>query len=219
MLTVVYEDRTCIAVRKPAGMPSQPDPSGDADVLTALSARCGKPLYLVHRLDRVVGGILLFAKDASAAAHLSESMRERRVEKVYLCVCEGSLPPCGDMKDLLFHDKRKGKAFVVDRMRSGVKEASLSYRVLATRETEGKTLCLTEVTLHSGRFHQIRAQFSHRGTPLVGDGKYGSRVKGAVALYATCLTFPVEQGTVTVRDMPNTDTFPWSLFCEECDTI
>ncbi len=214
-MNVVYENADVLVIEKPAGMPSQPDPSGDADALTLAAAETGVPLYLVHRLDRTVGGLLLFAKTGRAAAQYSELVRTHTMQKIYLCICEGDLPPQGEMADLLFHDKRKGKAFVVTRRRDGVKEASLSYRILASRAEVATTYHLCEVTLHSGRFHQIRVQFASRACPLVGDGKYGSRQKSAIALFATRLSFPTREGSITVRALPDTAHHPWSMFSEE----
>ncbi len=216
-MQILYEDKDCLAVRKLAGMPTQPDPSGDLDVLTALSAQCGVPLYLIHRLDRAVGGVLLFAKHKRSAAALSEAVRSQGLCKEYLCVFDGTLAPEGDMKDLLFHDKRKGKAFVTDSERKGVKEAHLSYRVLSAVPGEGGPLSFACIQLHTGRFHQIRVQFASRGCPLFGDGKYGSHRKGNIALYATALTFPTSHGDVTVRDLPDADAYPWNLFAKEIE--
>ncbi len=214
-MQILYEDKDCLAVRKPAGMPSQPDMSGDSDVLSTLSARCGVPLFLVHRLDRPVGGVLLFAKHKRSAANLSEAVRSHTLGKEYLCIFDGTLAPEGELKDFLFHDKRKGKAFVADTMRAGVRAAHLSYRILSSASADGGTLSLACVRLHTGRFHQIRVQLASRGCPLFGDGKYGSRRKGDIALYAAALTFPTAKGNMTVCDLPQAHMYPWILFEKE----
>ncbi|MBP3919450.1 MAG: RluA family pseudouridine synthase [Clostridia bacterium] len=140
------------------------------------------PPYIgvVHRLDRGVGGVILFAKTKHAAAVLSEAVQNRTMCKQYLCVVSGTLAePMGEYRDFLYRDAKQNKVYVVDRMRSGVKEAVLWYHVLETVQIhtlDGNgydTYSLLLITLGTGRSHQIRAQLSHHGTPIVGDGKYG----------------------------------------------
>lgn len=207
-----------IAVSKPVGMPAQSDLSRDEDAMT-LTARSladigeRSDLWLVHRLDRVVGGAMVFARNKKYAAILSELVSGRGMKKEYLAVVEGRAEG-GTLSDLLYKDSRQNKSFVVDRMRKGVKEASLEYVPLAVYDDGGETLTLVRVSLHTGRFHQIRAQFSSRAMPLVGDGKYGSRnhVAAFPALYAVSLGFSVGGRNFSIKDKPNTSDYPWSLF-------
>ena len=218
MLEIIYSDKHVVAIRKPVGMPSQPDPTGaeDAMTLTArLLAERGEPsaLWLVHRLDRVVGGILVFARTKKAAAVLSELFASHDLEKCYLAVTEG-IAAEGELCDLIYKDAAKSKAFIVDRKRAGVKEARLISRSLSLADSELGARNLVEVKLLTGRFHQIRAQLSSRATPLVGDGKYGSRDKGArtPALYAYRLAFRLNGRDYELRSLPAADEYPWSLF-------
>ena len=183
---------------KPVGVHAQ----GEApDALPALLAKqLGACVYPVHRLDQAVGGVMVFAKTAPAAAKLSQAMAEGTLQKEYLAVL-GARPKddSGELSDLLFHDRFKNKTYVVSKERKGVKKASLSYRVVA--EADG--LCLVHVRLHTGRTHQIRVQFASRGMPLVGDGKYGSRKNAAApALWSYALTVPMDGAIARIRALP-----------------
>lgn len=218
MLEILYKDRHVLAVIKPAGIPSQPDPSGAPDAMSLAKAALAEQgesvdLWLVHRLDRVVGGILVFARTKAAAGELSSLFATHEAEKCYLAVTEGEVP-AGELCDLLYKDAAKGKSFVVDRARAGVKEARLIAEPISVADTEGGARSLLRVTLLTGRFHQIRAQLSSRGASIVGDGKYGSRDKGArmPALYAYRLTFTLFGKRYALRALPDTAAYPWSLF-------
>ena len=215
---VLYEDRNILICEKPVGQPSQPDPShaDGADLLSSISAwraACGyaPEVYLVHRLDTATGGAMLFAKDSASAARLGGMVVGKQIYKQYHAVVQGTPDPsAGRMDDLLYHDKAKNKAFVVSTQRKGVKQASLRYRTLARNDS----CSLVEVTLETGRTHQIRAQFSHAGHPLLGDGKYGSREKGCTtALWATSLrvTHPVTGQQIEVQSNPP-KAYPWNIF-------
>ncbi len=215
---VLYEDRNILICEKPVGQPSQPDPShaDGSDLLTCAQNwrnLCGYTgqIYLVHRLDTATGGAILFAKDRESAAKLGGMVVGKQISKQYLAVVHGTLTPeKGRMIDLLYHDKAQNKAFVVKTPRNGVKEARLSYRTLA--QSDGCSLL--EVILETGRTHQIRAQLSHAGHPLLGDGKYGSREKGCTtALWATRLgvIHPMTKRLVEVQSNPPKG-YPWSLF-------
>jgi len=216
VIRVLYEDADCLVAIKPQGMPTQPDPTGDEDMLTLLTRQLGAPLYLIHRLDRTTGGLVLFAKGRESAACLSAAIQTKEIQKRYLAVCEGELAPEGVLCDLLFHDKRRRMSFVVDRARAGVKEARLTYRTLGVRTDGAAVRRLLEVTLLTGRFHQIRAQLASRGCPLLGDGKYGSRHKCPLALHAVSLTFPVRRGCKTVLCTPDAHG-AWEEFSEEIE--
>ena len=218
MLEIIYSDRHILAVKKPVGIPSQPDPTGDADAMTLARERLSElgelsDLWLVHRLDRVVGGVLVFARNKKSAAELSTLFSAHDLEKCYLAVTEGEAPS-GELCDLLYKDAAKGKSYVVDRQRAGVKEARLTAKPIATADVDGGVRALVSVMLHTGRFHQIRAQLSSRKSPIVGDGKYGSRDKGArtPALYAYRLAFSLFGRDYDLRALPDTGAYPWSLF-------
>ena len=186
MIPIFHEDKTVIVCGKPAGVLSQAAPGEAESMLSLLSAQCGGAIYPVHRLDRESGGVMVFARTAGAAAALSRAITLGQLEKQYLCVVQGCpQPPEGQMTDLLFTDRQRSKTFVVQRMRKGVKEASLAYRVIACRDDH----TLVFITLHTGRTHQIRVQFASRRLPLAGDRKYGGS-PGSLALWSTRLAFP-----------------------------
>lgn len=218
-MEILFKDENIVAVYKDAGIPSQPDPSGDADAMTLCSAELLKmgeknsELFLVHRLDRVVGGVLVFGRNKKYAALLSEAVANRSAEKEYFAVVEGDAPG-GILTDLIFKDARAGKSFIVDRKRAGVKEASLEYEPIEKVQIDNRILTLVRVKLHTGRFHQIRAQFSSRKMSIVGDGKYGSRDNYArlPALFAFRFSVNIKSEKYEFTKMPNKENYPWSLF-------
>lgn len=225
-MQILYKDKSLIAVNKAIAEPIQSDLTGDKDTMTLLSSHLASigeksDLWLVHRLDRVVGGVAVFARTKKCAAALSEAFSTHAVKKEYFAVVEGICESGGVMQDLLFKDSAKGKAFIVDRKRAGVKEASLEFEPVATASCDRGDRTLVRVRLHTGRFHQIRAQFSHRRMPLVGDGKYGSRDNGAntPALFSANLEFTLDGREYKITAIPNTEVYPWSLFDKEAYTI
>lgn len=224
MISVLYEDGDLIVCEKPVGVLSQPDKSGQGeDMLSLLCEHLARPndkkkpyVGLIHRLDRGVGGVMVFAKNERTAAALSTAVATHQVTKQYLAVVHGCPEqPAGIWRDLLYKDCAAGKSYVVDRERRGVKAASLAYRVLAALpESPYGPLSLLQIRLHTGRTHQIRVQCSSRGMPLVGDGKYGARDHGVpMGLYSFRLTFahPRRRGeTVDVSLPPHAA--PFDLF-------
>ena len=206
MIPVLYEDNDLLVCLKPSGLLSQDGPGGDVPSL--LRTQCRSEIYPVHRLDRDASGVMVYGKTQKSAAALSAAIQRHELDKQYLCVVQGRPRENeGTYTDLLFHDKTRNKTFVVQRMRGGVKEASLSYRVLECRE--GMALVL--VTLHTGRTHQIRVQFASRRTPLLGDRKYGGG-SGTLALWSFRLSFrhPVTGKQLTFSHLPQGA--PWSAF-------
>ena len=184
MIRILYEDRSILVCQKQPGVLSQAGPGPNLPDL--LAQKAGGAVYPVHRLDREAGGVMVYARTRPAAAALSEAIRQDRLRKEYCCLVRGvPSQPEGIYEDLLLHDRTRNKSFVVRRMRGGVREARLSYRVLASEAG----VSLVRVRLHTGRTHQIRVQFSSRGTPLLGDGKYGGG-SGPLMLWSCLLAFP-----------------------------
>lgn len=212
-MEILYQDRQMVVCVKPAGILSQG--TGEPDMAALLQAQCGGELYPIHRLDRNVGGVMVFARTKQAAAKLSAAVQQRTLEKEYLCVVHGCpAEPAGVLRDLLFKDSAKNKSYVVRRPRKGVKEAALDYRVLETVQAQAGVYTLIHVHLQTGRTHQIRVQFSSRGLPLVGDGKYGGKDNGMqIGLWSCRLTVPHPAGGPALRAYHRPpDTAPWSWF-------
>lgn len=209
MPEILYADAAVAVVVKPAGVLSQGDAEDAMPVL--LQKQLGGAIFPVHRLDQPTGGVMVYARTQDAAAKLSAQMQSEAFGKEYLAVLDGTPEPAeGELHDLLFFDRQKGKSYAVRRKRAGVKDARLAYRVLA--QAEGLTL--VRVRLYTGRTHQIRVQFSSRGWPLTGDGKYGSRNnRCAPALWSAELHFahPVTGETLIFRSQPP-EAYPWTLF-------
>ncbi len=216
-MRILYEDKDVICVEKPIGVPVQPDPSGDRDLMSCVKElRSLASLYLVHRLDRGVGGAVLFAKNNRAAAKWSAAFAERRVEKIYYLVAAGEPQASGEMRDFIRKEAAASKAFITKGAHGGAKEAHLFYETVARAEDGGTPCALVRVRLTTGRFHQIRVQFASRGMPLFGDGKYGSRKKGCrTALFAAGLT---GEGLSVKTDVPFEE-YPWNLFAKEAYDI
>jgi 23S rRNA pseudouridine1911/1915/1917 synthase len=217
-MDIIYKSKNAVVVYKPPLMPSQPDPSGDADAMTLTEEALrlsgdAHQLWLVHRLDRVVGGLMVFARNKKSAAKLSELVATDGIGKEYIAVCEGDAPT-GELTDLLFKDAKQGKSFVTDRQRAGVKLAKLVSFPIASVNEDSDKRSLVKIKLLTGRFHQIRAQLSSRHAPIVGDGKYGSRDKGCAtpALFAYRLKFYLFGERVDVSYLPDIAAYPWSLF-------
>ena len=212
-IEILYKDRDMLICKKPAGVPSQPDPTGQDDLLSALSKNY-PTVKLIHRLDTPTGGVMVFGLSQKATAKLGTMVQDHESFcKEYLAVLSSSPDnEEGTLRDYIYHDKRVNKAFIADSAKKGCKEAVLDYRVIAKAE-EGHTLVL--VRLHTGRTHQIRVQFASRGLPLVGDGKYGSREKCPfIGLWAYRLTFPhpIKGTTVSLSADPDKNIVPWSFF-------
>ena len=193
MLKVLYEDNHLIAVYKPAGVLVQGDETGDKclmdEVKEYIKKKYNKPgdvfLGLLHRLDRPVSGIILFAKTSKGASRLSEQFRNHAVQKIYHALVEKSpKQKFGTLINYLKKDEKQNYTMVFDEPTDGALKAELDYEVV------GKNLL--KINLKTGRPHQIRAQLAHIGCPIVGDTKYGSKTKyknGEIALCATELSF------------------------------
>ena len=211
-LNVIYEDNHIIVVEKIVNIPSQGDKTGDVDMLSSikdyLREKYQKPgnvyLGLIHRLDRPVGGVMVFAKTSKAAARLSEQVREKAFQKEYLVVVNGKMESQkGEWKDWLFKNERANMSKVVPEGTKNAKKASLEYEVL--KYNEEINLSVVRVKLHTGRHHQIRVQFSSRGHSIYGDQKYGGRGHGKqIALWAYRLTIfhPITKEEMTFQVLP-----------------
>ncbi len=209
-MEILFEDRHVVVAVKPRGVLSEYHEQEENMV-----ALLGGNVYPVHRLDRNVGGVMVYAKTQKAAAVLSAAIGRGELHKEYTAVVTGTLPaPQGELRDLLFKDSRANKSYVVQTPRKGAKEALLSYSLIDQKEREGTLFTRMRIALQTGRSHQIRVQFSSRGCPLVGDGKYGSRQKAAYpALYATALRFVHPQSGKPLHfATPVPSDFPWDLF-------
>lgn len=217
MINVLYEDNHVLCIEKPENVPVQEDSSADKDLLTMgkeyLKDKYNKPgnvyLGLVHRLDRPVGGAMVFAKTSKAASRLSESVRTHALKKEYLAVLSG-IPKQkkGELKDYLVKDSKTNMVRVTDAAHG--KPCSLYYEVLA--EKDG--MALVHILLKTGRSHQIRVQFASRNLALVHDQRYNPHPgKGQIALHAYRLEFPhpTLKTPVSVSSLPpHTD--PWNRF-------
>ena len=203
---------------KPEGVLSEDHPGGMPELLRNALGDPKADVRSVHRLDRAVSGLMVYARNARAASVLIRDIAEKKFEKQYLAVTEGiPAEPEGRMEDLLFHSVRENKTYVVQRKRKGVREAALEYHVL--QENEGKALVL--VKLLTGRTHQIRVQFASRKLPLMGDYRYGASRQPSekvssdpgIALWSYSLQFlhPITRNALSFREPPP-ETEPWCSF-------
>ena len=192
-MDILYSDKHIAVCVKPVGLDSE------HEVPEALKAALGGEIFPIHRLDKNVGGVMVYARTRQAAASLSKAVQEGTMVKEYVALVHGTPPESGDWTDLLFKDSTKNKVFVVKKERRGVKKARLEF----VRLSEGET-SLVRIRLHTGRSHQIRVQFSSRGFPLVGDHKYGARDSSPAPMLFSCkLTFPHLGKTVSYEKLPD----------------
>ena len=181
-MEILYSDNDIAVCIKSVGLDSE------TQVPEALKEQLGGEYCTVHRLDKNVGGVMVYARNPATAAALSRAIQEGTMVKEYVALVHGTPPESGDWTDLLWKDSAKNKVFVVKRERKGVKKARLEF----TRLTQGES-SLVRIRLHTGRSHQIRVQFASRGFPLVGDHKYGARDNSPTPfLFSCCLSFPLQ---------------------------
>ena len=221
MIEFLYLDEDILVIYKPSGVPTQADKGAERDALSVAKEKLSdvgedNSLWLVHRLDRVVSGVLVFARNKRTAAELCEYVKNHLLNKEYLAVVEGDGID-GLLEDFIYKDARINKAFVLRTKRGGAKKCSLECRTLATTTCEKGTRSLVSISLITGRFHQIRAQLSSRSLPIVGDRRYGSRegVGDYIALASVGLTLPLPMGEHRVVKLPDLDKYPWNIFPKE----
>ena len=192
-MEILFENRDLVACVKPVGLDSE------QELPKALTEQLGGEIFPLHRLDKNVGGVMVYARNKKTAAQLSAVIAKGEMVKEYVSMVHGTPPDEGDWEDLLFKDSRKNKVFVVKRQRAGVKAARLTYRLIKAGEQS-----LVHIRLYTGRSHQIRVQFSSRGFPLVGDHKYGSRdEKREPMLFSRRITFPYQGQTLVFEAEPD----------------
>ncbi|SFG56061.1 RluA family pseudouridine synthase [Oribacterium sp. WCC10] len=211
-MEIIHETENYIVINKAPGEDSEKDvPKLIAESLGGEAA----DFFCVHRLDKTASGLLVYGRNKAAAADLTRQIQDETIQKTYLAIVAGKPEEdTGSFRDLLYKDKIKQKAFPVKRMRKGVKEAILDYKVLDTTEFESQVISIAEVKLHTGRFHQIRCQFASRKMPLLGDGKYGSRIKTKnLCLFCQRLSFydQTAKAVVSFTAVPPAEE-PWTLF-------
>ncbi|MCI5879460.1 MAG: RluA family pseudouridine synthase [Bacillales bacterium] len=213
MIKVLYEDNHLIAVLKPINVPTQKDSSNDIDMVSLvkdyLKKKYNKPgnvyLGLLHRLDRPVSGVLLFAKTSKAAERMTKEIKNHNVRKTYYAVVEGKVDKKGTFIDKLLKDEKTNFVRVSDKG----KEAKLEYELICYKNNYS----LVKINLITGRSHQIRVQFSSRGYPLYGDQRYNKKDKNQIALFSSSIEFthPVTKEHLTISyNLPNR--FPFTLF-------
>lgn len=211
-MKVLYEDNHIIVVEKEPNIPSQQDKTGDTDMLTLVKQyvkeKYNKPgevyIGLVHRLDRPVGGVMVFARTSKAASRLSEQVRNKTMKKTYTAVVDGKIEnKNGTLENYLYKDERNNISKVVNKEKKNAKLAKLEYKVLGYNEKTNLTR--VEIHLFTGRHHQIRVQFANFGHSLFGDQKYGTRGKGKqIRLWASRLEFehPVTKEKMSFESIP-----------------
>ena len=218
-LKILYEDNHIIVVVKPAGIPVQQDKTSDLDMLTIIKAylkeKYNKPgnvyLGLVHRLDRMVGGVMVFAKTSKAASRISEYIRQKNVKKRYLAIVNGKMDVTGktvELKDYLIKNERLNMSRVVDKSVKGSKESILEYKVIKNFKYNNKEYSLVDIDLHTRRHHQLRVQFANISHPLYGDIKYGNKINKVgqnLALFSYYLSFfhPTKDEYLEFKFLPN----------------
>lgn len=222
-LDLLYEDKELLVCVKPVGMESQSSRSFEPDMVSEIKNHLrqngdkkGEPYVgVIHRLDRPVGGIMVYGKGQRSSKALCNQVKNKKMEKKYYAVlCGQPVDNSGRLVDYLWKEACGNVSKVVDSEKEGAKLSSLSYQILGTKELEGDLFSLAEIVLETGRHHQIRVQFSHAGFPLWGDNRYNKEFaeggkRGSIALYAFSLGFfhPVTGKWMVFESKPKTSDF------------
>lgn len=210
-MKLIYQDDSILVCVKPAGTLSTDEPGGMPELVRTALGDQNACVRTVHRLDRVVSGLMVFARSPEAASTLSRLIRDHQFGKEYLAVTHGHpAAESGTFTDLLQRSPKERKTYVVNQMAKGVQQAILDYKTLATNEE----MSLVKIWLRTGRTHQIRAQFSSRGMPLVGDKKYSLNHDDCpIALWSSrlCFAHPSTGNHMDFALEPPA-VYPWSLF-------
>ena len=211
-LKVIYEDNHIIVVEKIPNIPTQEDKTSDTSMMTLvkkyIKEKYNKPanvyLGLVHRLDRPVGGVMVFAKTSKAASRLSKQVRDKVFKKEYLAVVDGSFGKnSGTLENYLYKDRKSNTSYVVSKDKKEAKFAKLDYEVL--KYDKENNLSLLKIDLHTGRHHQIRVQLANIGHSIYGDQRYGTRGKNkqiALWAYKLIIEHPTKKEKMEFKDMP-----------------
>lgn len=217
-LNILYEDNHIIVVIKPSNILSQKDITNDLDMLTIIKNYIKEKydkkgnvyLGLVHRLDRMTSGIMVFAKTSKAAKRLSDDIKNNKFYKEYLCIVKGKLNNKGKLENYLAKDEKLNKSFITDKEHG--KYALLEYSVVEYNKL--KNMSLLKIKLHTGRHHQIRVQLSNINHPLIGDIKYNNNEAKKIYLHAYKLSFyhPTKKELLTFENYPNSEL--WNIFKE-----
>lgn len=208
-IEILYSDQCVIACVKPSGVNSE-----DGKLFgmpTLIQQKTGVKPFVVHRLDKEVAGVMVFANDSKTASDLSRQITDKTFRKEYLTVVSGEVDEHGVLEDLLYHDRIKNKTYVVNRERKGVKPAKLEFWRIGIAETEKGIVSLVRVKLYTGRTHQIRVQFASRRHPVLGDRKYGSLFDCKMALFSRLIGFELKGEGYEFTALPDS-LFPWDLF-------
>lgn len=208
-MRILFEDECIVVCIKPDGILSQSDSKGSKNAVDLLKNICNSEIYPIHRLDKTTMGVMVFAKTQKSAAVLSQMVKTRELVKKYIALVSADyIGDSGNMTDLLFFDRKKNKSFVVKRERKGVKRAELDYNLLSINNG----ISMFEVTLKTGRTHQIRVQFASRKMALLGDKKYGASDSfSRIALCAYYLEFkhPQTQNTMSFSILEEDEYKDW----------
>ena len=212
-MEILYRDKSVLVCRKDPGLLSTDEPGGVPEALRRLLGDEKAELRTVHRLDRVVGGLMVLGCSAAAASELSRQIREGQFEKEYLAAVHGLTPEKGSLRDLMWRDKARKMSFVVEAPGKDAQEALLDFRRLDTAEG----LSLVRVRLHTGRSHQIRCQFASHGWPLAGERKYDTREDPwPLALWSCYLAFThPESGERLTFSLQPPSAEPWTFFAPD----
>lgn len=222
-IKIIFEDKNILVVEKPPKVPCQSDKSSDQDLMSMLN----RPyLGLIHRLDRPVGGVMVYAKNKKANSNLSTQVSQRKLYKEYMAVvCGKPKESRGELRNYLKKLRTINMSKVVDKNTMGAKEAILEYEVLETKDTDEGVLSLLKITLKTGRHHQIRVQLSNGGFPIWGDRKYNKifvkkKTWTQIALWSYKIGFkhPTKKTNSTFVSLPY-DEYPWNIFSSNYTTV